>query len=144
VIVLDTNVVSEPIKLRPALEVLAWLSSQTDDLAVTAVTIGELLTGIRFLPSGKRREKLLAAVEGVLLAYPIGLAYDENAARAHAVFQERARRQGRVLSREDGMIAGICVANGAALATRNVTDFDYLELEVPLINPWAVAQRHGY
>ncbi len=41
---------------------------------------------------------------------------------------------GHFLSVEDGMIAAICQARGAQLATRNIRDFRGLGVE--LINPW--------
>ncbi|MDR1798642.1 MAG: PIN domain-containing protein, partial [Bifidobacteriaceae bacterium] len=106
-IILDTNVVSEPLKLRPDAGVLAWLSAQLDDLAVTTVTIGELLTGVEFLPLGQRRDVLTEAVERVLLTHALRLDYDERAARAYAVMQGTARQAGRGLAVEDGMIAAI-------------------------------------
>ncbi|MDR1118786.1 MAG: type II toxin-antitoxin system VapC family toxin [Bifidobacteriaceae bacterium] len=133
-IVLDTNVVSEPVKLKPDAGVLAWIGRRPETLAVTSVTIGELLTGARLLPHGARREALTGAIETVLLTLPITLPYDEDAARVHAMLQEDARALGRPLAREDGMIAGICVARRAVLATRNTSDFEHLPVDV--VNPW--------
>jgi predicted nucleic acid-binding protein len=137
VIVLDTNVVSEPIKPKPDARVLNWIAQRPESLAVTTVTVGELLTGARLLPLGSRRKTLMNAIESILLTRPARLPYDENAARAHAVLQEEARASGRPLAREDGMIAGICVSRGAVLATRNTSDFEHLPVDV--INPWELA-----
>ncbi|MCL2504240.1 MAG: hypothetical protein FWE94_06585 [Coriobacteriia bacterium] len=55
-IVLDTNVVSEPLKPEPSEHVMAWASRHADDLAITSVTVGELLTGIAFLPEGVHKQ----------------------------------------------------------------------------------------
>ena len=60
-------------------------------------------------------------------------------AMIHAALREHAHRLGRGLSVEDGMIAAICATHNARLATRNVSDFDFLP--VPLVNPWAVENR---
>lgn len=60
-IVLDTDVLSEPMRLRPDARVLAWLTGLEEESAVTAVTVGELLTGIRTLPEGRRRDGLLGS-----------------------------------------------------------------------------------
>lgn len=136
-IVLDTNVVSETVRTRPAPAVMQWLAEQREAFAITTVTLGELLTGVRLLPAGKRRDGLMAAIEDVLLRWAVRLPYDEAAARIHAAMREQARLQGRGLSVEDGMIAATCAANNATLATRNVADFDFLP--VPTLNPWGDA-----
>lgn len=135
-IVLDTNVLSEPVRAHPDAAVLNWLASLTEPLALTSVSIGELLTGVELLPGGHRRTGLLEAIESLLAVHAGNvLPYDERAARRYAELAASRRREGRPLSVEDGMIAGICLANGAALATRNVKDFESLGLE--LIDPWA-------
>ncbi len=135
-IVLDTNVLSEPLKVEPSERVLTWLESVDEALAVTAVTVGELMVGARRLPHGQRRDGLLAAIERALEAHGGDiLAYDEQAARRYAEMQESRHATGRPLSVEDGMIAAICARHSARLATRNIADFDGLGIE--LIDPWA-------
>lgn len=134
-IVLDTNVVSEPLTRDPDPTVLKWLSRPNDEFALSAVSVGELLTGVRLLPAGRRRDALGAAVDGLVESFAGAvLAYDERAARAYAELKAHSRDSGRPIGVEDGMIAAICVANGASLATRNVRDFDGLGLD--LVNPW--------
>lgn len=136
-IVLDTNVLSEPLRARPSAEVLAWLESQTETLALTAISVGELLTVVRLLSPGRRRAGLEAAIEVVLAAHADRvLPYDEPAARHYSRIMESRRTSGHPMSVEDGMIAAICLARGAGLATRNLKDFDGLGLEV--IDPWDV------
>lgn len=134
-IVLDTNVLSEPLRRSPEPAVLAWLSESTETFALSAVSVGELLTGMRLLPLGRRRDALAEAIESLLDSFSDAvLNYDDHAARAYAELTERSRRAGQAVGVEDGMIAGICLANGATLATRNVKDFDGLGLD--LVNPW--------
>jgi predicted nucleic acid-binding protein len=135
VIVLDTNVLSEPIRATPDPAVLDWLSGAPDDVAITAITVGEILLGVRLLPAGRRRDGLLVAVQRVLGSFSGRvLVYDDDSADIYAALQEQRRHAGHPLSVEDGMIAAICVQNGATLATRNVRDFEDLGLE--LVNPW--------
>jgi toxin FitB len=136
-IVLDTNVLSEPLKQQPDEHVLAWLSSLDEEAGVTSVSVGELLTGVRALPVGRRREGLLEAIESTLGTFAGSvLAYDESAARRYARLQELRRAAGRPpLAVEDGMIAAICAARGTTLATRNTADFVGLGLD--LIDPWS-------
>ena len=134
-IVLDTNLLSEPLRRNPEPAVLDWLAQSTEAFALSAVSVGELLTGVHFLPIGRRREALGAAIESLLESFAGAvLNYDERAARAYAELKERSRNAGRPIGVEDGMIAAICIANGAALATRNVKDFDGLGIDV--VNPW--------
>lgn len=133
-IVLDTNVVSETVRAQPSAAVLQWLASRNEAFAITSITMGELLIGVRLLPQGKRRDGLMASIEQVLLRWAVNLPYDEAAARIYATMVEQARLHGRGLSVEDGMIAAICAAHGASLATRNLADFDFLP--IPTVNPW--------
>jgi predicted nucleic acid-binding protein len=139
-IVLDTNVLSEPLRRQPDSNVLAWLTSLDEETVVTAVSIGELLTGVRALPEGRRRAGLLDAIDMTLQSFAGSvLAYDEVAARHYARLQQARRAAGRPLAVEDGMIAATCIAHGATLATRNTDDFTGLHLA--LIDPWDVAGR---
>lgn len=139
-IVLDTNVLSEPLKPQPDRRVIAWLESVDEPVAVTAISVGELLVGARRLPIGGRRDALLAAIEHVLEAHGGDvLAYDEQASRRYAEMQESRRGAGRPLSVEDGMIAATCARHAARLATRNLGDFD--GLGVALLDPWAEPRK---
>ncbi len=134
-IVLDTNLLSEPLRRDPDPVVLEWLAHPAEAFALSAVSVGELLTGVRLLPIGRRREALGEAIENLLESFAGAvLGYDERAARVYAELVERSRSAGRPIGVEDGMIAAICIANGAALATRNVKDFDGLGIDV--LNPW--------
>ncbi|MBO9555347.1 type II toxin-antitoxin system VapC family toxin [Cellulomonas sp.] len=134
-IVLDTNVLSEPLKQRPDERVLAWLDGLREPAAITSVSAGELLTGALALPDGRRRTLLVELIERTLVDFRGSvLPYDETAARHYSVMQTRRRQAGRPLPTEDGMIAATCAARGASLATRNTADFDLLG--VPLIDPW--------
>lgn len=116
---------------------LAWAQVQTD-LAMTAITVGELLQGVAALPHGRRRDALAGGIDR-LLADAAGyvLPYDERAAHEYGVLRSESRRAGRGLTTEDGMLAAIVRAHGATLATRNVRDFAGFGFSV--INPWDAA-----
>ncbi len=134
-IVLDTNVLSEPLRARPDPAVLSWFSNSGEEMGLTSISVGEILTGVRFLPESRRRDGLAAAIEQILATYTDRvLPYDESAARIYAKNRESRRASGQPLSLEDGMIASICLHRGAALATRNLKDFEGLGLR--LVNPW--------
>lgn len=133
-IVLDTNVLSEPLRTEADSTVVTWIQTQVE-VTTTAVSVAELLTGVRRLPVGQRRDALLTAVEKVLVAFPTSvLPYDDAAARRYAEFYEARRAEGRPLSVEDGMIAAICSVRSLPLATCNTKDFVGLGLR--LVNPW--------
>jgi toxin FitB len=134
-IVLDTNVLSEPLRIRPEPNVLRWLTDTSGEHMVTSITVGEILTGVRFLPPGRRRDDLASSIDRVFVDFSERiLSYDQAAARDYAELRELRRASGRSLSVEDGMIAAICRTRAASLATRNTRDFD--GMGITLINPW--------
>lgn len=136
-IVLDTNVISEPFKPLPDAKVMDWLGQQAeDDVFTTTITRGELLFGAHILPQSRRQDVLLA---GLLRIFDVRfpdrvLSYDSNAADAYAEIAAQRRAQGRPGSQSDMMIAGIVRSHGATLATRNVRDFE--GCGIALIDPW--------
>ncbi len=135
-IVLDTNVLSEPLKTRPDPAVLSWLGQVTEEATLTAISVGEILVGVRALPSGRRRAALMIAVEQVFTTFADRVVpYDERAAREYAAMQESRGTAGHPLSVEDGMIAAICRSRGLTLATRNTKDFH--DLGIVLVDPWS-------
>jgi predicted nucleic acid-binding protein len=136
-IVVDTNVVAEAMKVSPAPAVISWLNAQeTSGLFLTTVTIGEIRFGLRVLPQGKRRLQLEQAFERVIADAFAGriLAFDEEAARQYGEVMGRRREIGRPLSVLDGQIASIARANSFAVATRNVRDF--VDCGVEIVNPF--------
>jgi predicted nucleic acid-binding protein len=139
-IVLDTNVVSELMRRRPAEAVLSWVDGEdASSLAITAVTAAELLHGVARLPNGARRRKLTVAVHGLLAEDFAGriLPFDGSAAIHYADLVAARERDGRPVSIADGQIAAICRHHGAALATRNVRDFEVTGVDV--LDPWGGA-----
>ena len=136
-IILDTNVVSDIILPVPNPSVACWVAEQVEtDLFVTAVTEAELRSGIELLPLGHRRTTLETRITQILNDAFQGriLPFDGYAARVYAKLRATRRKAGMTYVIEDCMIAGIALSIGAAVATRNVRDFEGCGID--LINPW--------
>ncbi len=139
-IVLDTNVVSEPLRPAPSQAVLDWLNAQEPQtLYLTAVSLAELLTGIEMLPAGRRRDALEQALSTQVLPLFANriLPFDVRAAQEFDQTQASARMQGNTMGFTDCAIAAIARGQGFSVATRNVRDFKGAGVEV--IDPWAFA-----
>jgi predicted nucleic acid-binding protein len=136
-IVLDTNVVSEPLKPVGEPAVLAWLDQQIiETLFLTTISLAELRYGVAALPDGKRKDGLSAALEKRVIALfgPRILVFDMAAADAYAVIRARAKAAGKAVGAADGYIAAIAAAHGFAVATRDASPFEAAGVRV--INPW--------
>jgi predicted nucleic acid-binding protein len=139
VIILDTNVVSELMKPAPAGRVVGWIAAQpASALYTTSITQAEILHGLALLPKGKRRNALESAAEAMLREDFAGriLPFGSDAAQAYGRIAADRRRAGLPISQFDAQIAAIARSAGAAIATRNVTDYD--RCGVKIVNPWHV------
>lgn len=132
---LDTNVVSELRKQRPHGGVVAWLQSLDDaQLYLSAVTLGEIQAGIELTREQdvEKAEEIEAWLELVAGAYNV-LPMDAATFRAWARLMHRKSDT----LYEDAMIAATATVHGLTVATRNVSDFHALGLDV--FNPFAPA-----
>jgi toxin FitB len=138
-ILLDTNVVSEAMKPEPAPAVRSWLDEQTaETLFLSSVTIAELMFGIGSLPKGKRKDRLTAALDGVLELFAGRiLPFDTGAARRYADLAVQARAAGKGFPTPDGYIAAIAAAHDFAVVSRDASAFAAAGLTV--IDPWTAA-----
>ena len=137
-IVLDTNVISELMRDNPDQVVVNWFDAQhTNSLSITTITQAEILTGIELLPDGRRKNNLFQLADYFFTSIFIGrvLIFDSSAAVAYAEIFAQRQTLGRPIGQSDCQIAAIARSHGAAVATRNITDFE--EVEVELIDPWA-------
>ncbi|WAC43350.1 type II toxin-antitoxin system VapC family toxin [Pseudomonas sp. SL4(2022)] len=136
-ILLDTNVLSELMRAKPAPEVLAWIDAQpTSQLFISSITVAEILYGIARMADGKRKQGLLDLATLMFDEDFAGriLSFDSDAAVHYAALAAESEAKGKVVDMADGQIAAIAALHDARVATRNVRHFDHLG--VPVINPW--------
>jgi predicted nucleic acid-binding protein len=136
-VLLDTNIVSELMRAAPDAGVQGWVREQPrSDLFICAITEAELRLGVALLPDGRRRTALARDVEGMIAEDFAGrvLPFDSPAAAAYAAVVTERRSAGRPIASADAQISAIARSHGAAVATRNVRDFEGCGIEV--IDPW--------
>ena len=136
-IILDTNLVSEPLKPSPHPGVVHWLNAQEPaTLFITSINLAELLAGVETMPQGKRRDALAQALSSQVNALFEGrvLHFDTRAAQCFAACLAGAQAQGNPVGFADCAIAAIAKSHGFVVAPRNVRDFQGTGVE--LINPW--------
>ncbi len=135
-IILDTTVVSELMRPEPASRVASWVRDRDRrELRTTAITLAEIRYDIARLPDGRRKQVLLAAADEIFSAFADQVVPVDTAAAEHyAVIASNRERAGKPIAGFDALIAAVCRSRGAALATRNVPDFDGTGIEV--IDPW--------
>jgi predicted nucleic acid-binding protein len=137
VILLDTNVISEPLRSAPEQRVVAWLDGQPlETLYLSVITVAELRYGVARLPSGRRRKLLAEQLETQVLPTFTGrvLAFDLPVTQAYADLMARAQATGQPISMADGLIAAIAMTNRMIVATRDAKPFTAVGLKV--IDPW--------
>lgn len=136
-IVLDANLVSEPLRPCPAPQVLLCLDAQDPrTLFLTTVSVSELLVGAACLPEGGRKFDLEAGIASPM-AQLFGdrlLPFDLAAAMTFAPMMAKARAQSVQVGFADGQIAAVAATRGFAVVTRNVEPFEAMGVRV--IDPW--------
>ena len=136
-ILVDTSVVSEPMKLHGDPRVAVWLDLQAPGtLFISTITVSEILFGVAALPQGKPRVWLAEAFETEVFRLFEGriLSFDLPAARGYASIMSIARSRGLAISVADGQIAAIAAAGKLSVATRDETPFRAAGLKT--VNPW--------
>lgn len=128
---LDTNILSEPLKPQPNEQVLTSLTEYSQFLAIAAVTYHELQFGCYLLPDSQKKRTieiyLREEVERKLLILP----YETAAAQWHAAERARLTQLGRTPPYADGQIAAIATVNNLTLVTRNESDYqDFQRLKI--------------
>ena len=140
-ILLDTNVISEPQRREPHAGVLEWIDAQAlETLYLSVVTVAELRAVIALIPAGKRRDSLHDNLEKRLLPMFANrvLSFDMACTTAYAGLLAKTRAAGLTVETADAFIAAIALANGFAVATRDTRPFETAGVSV--INPWEASK----
>ncbi|MCR4465565.1 type II toxin-antitoxin system VapC family toxin [Burkholderia sp. SCN-KJ] len=136
-ILVDTSVISEPLRREPSAAVIEWLDAQNvETLFLAAISLAEMRFGVAALPEGRRRDWLHQNIEQRVVPLFRGriLPFDDAASDAYASLRAKARAMGRTMAPADGFIAATAAANGLIVATRDVAPFEAAGLRV--IDPW--------
>lgn len=134
---LDTNCISEVVRLHPEPRVLAWMEATDESLLYLSVlTLGEIRKGLAALPASTRRTRLETWLEAELRVRFWGRILSINSAVADrwGWLAAGAKRQGKSLSAIDGLIAATAVHHNLTVVSRNTSDFS--NLPVSVVNPW--------
>ena len=134
---LDTNCISEVVRVHSEPRVLSWLEAAEETLLYLSVlTLGEIRKGMAALTQVKRRTVLETWLEIELHARFSGriLSIDTAVADRWGVLAARVKAKGAILSTIDGLLAATALHHNLTIVSRNVGDFAYTQ--VPVLNPW--------
>jgi hypothetical protein len=136
---LDTKVVSEPLRPAPDLRVIEWIDAQPlESLFLSAISVAELRAGVALLPAGRRRTNLHDSLETRVLPLFAGrvLPFDLGCTQAFATLMAQARASGIAVATAVACIAAIAMANRMTVAMRDTGPF--VAAGATVIDPWQV------
>lgn len=131
---LDTDVLSESSNPHPDEKVMDWLDDHDHEVALSTISLGEIVKGIELLPADRRKSEIATWFRRLekwcehRLLPPTG-----EVMREWGQLCARHQRMGRQLPVLDSLIAATAICNKLTLVTRNTGDYP---LEVTLLNPW--------
>lgn len=134
---LDTCLISEPLKKRPDPRVLTWLEEQDEDqLFLSVLTIGELQKGVQKLAEGSRKEELQSWVSRDLALRFEGriLPIDTQVAVEWGMLLGKGERRGQRFPVVDALIAATAAVHNLTVVTRNTKDLE--QCGASIFNPW--------
>jgi len=134
---LDTNCVSELVRVRPEPRVVQWMdAAEVGLLYLSVLTLGEIRKGLAALDQGRRRTRLETWLEVELRARFSGrvLSIDEQGADRWGPLAPQAKRKGIALRIVDGLLAATALHYDLTVVSRNSSDFT--SAQVPVVNPW--------
>jgi predicted nucleic acid-binding protein len=134
---LDTNVISEMVKLRPEAKVVSWVQTTSEELLYLSVlTIGEIRKGIDSLPRSNKRGLLESWLANDLVLRFAGriLQVNLDIAERWGLISARAKMAGAPLAVIDGLMAATALHHNLTFVTRNTKDVQVAGIN--MLNPW--------
>jgi toxin FitB len=134
---LDTNVISELIKLQPEPKVVSWFQATNEELLYLSVlTIGEIRKGIDSLPRSNKRALLESWLVNDLVLRFAGRILEVNLdiAERWGLISAQAKIAGAPLAVVDGLMAATALHYNLILVTRNTKDVQVAGIN--MLNPW--------
>jgi toxin FitB len=134
---LDTNCISEVVRLRPEPNVVRWLeSAEEHSLYLSVLTLGEIRKGLVNVPQGHRHVRLETWLNVELRERFAGriLSVDAGVAERWGVLISEAKRVGKTIPVVDSILAATALHHDLTVVSRNVADFQLAQ--VPVVNPW--------
>lgn len=121
---LDTCVLSELTKPEPSARVVAWLRAREQgELALSALTLGELEKGVQRLPAGKKKRALRSWLDELSQAYADRILDLTASVAVHwGRVAARAETAGEPIPVIDALIGSTAIVAGLTVVTRNTTD----------------------
>ncbi len=123
---LDTNVLSEPVRPRPNPALVRKLEAHRAEVATAATVWHELFFGLERLPPSRKKDTIASYLNDLRSSVMPVLAYDERAAEWHARERARLDKAGRTVPFRDSQIAAVAAAHSLTMVTANVSDFESL------------------
>jgi predicted nucleic acid-binding protein len=134
---IDTNVLSELRRPRPARSVVAFVAAQPlESLYVSAVTLAEIRFGIELVTDAGRRAALndwLAHKLRPMFAQRT-LPVSEDVMFRWRILVEQGRKAGHTFSQPDLIIAATGLEHGLVVVSRDTSDYE--KAGVAVLNPW--------
>ncbi|MCR5621913.1 MAG: PIN domain-containing protein [Treponema sp.] len=134
---LDTNIVSEGSKIAPNQKIADKLDAFAGYCAVSTISWYEIQKGIKRLPSGKKKDFLLAYAEEQISNVFDFIPYTKECADMQSEIFSRLESVGKAVPYQDAQIAATALAFNLTLVTRNTKDFESIASCFPLkIENW--------
>lgn len=121
---LDTNIISEPVKKIPNENVLTELEAHGEWSAISAVAWSEILLGINLMAEGKNKKHVENYALDVINELYEKIPFDDHAATIYADLFADYKKNGLQPPIHDLQIAATAIANNMILVTRNTKDFE--------------------
>ena len=119
-VLLDTNILSEPVRKIPDRKVYARLRVQAGNFAASVITLDELRYGAMLHPQSK---VFWSKIETTVIPLVRWMKIDQEIALTAADLRAYLKQKGQTAGTYDCLIAATALINDWALVTRNTDHF---------------------